>query len=173
MVLTGQPIAFLHGGDERGRSKPKLNSKTEVIGDYVHNSYDSSDDINQFIWNVPQEYVDMGNWVAGVIAIRRAEEGLRIGDMAVIDASMKQIAHADQLSMGWSVTYKGNTLVMLVNANFDQAMDFKTGLNLDTATVLVDDDEVSPSGVSKVSGLTISGQTVTVHPLTAVMLKLR
>jgi len=173
MVLTGQPIAFLHGGDERGRSKPKLNSKSEVIGDYVHNSYDSSDDINQFIWNVPKEYDAMGKWVAGVIAVRRAEEGLRIGDMATIDANMKQLQHADQLSMGWTVTYKGSTLVMLVNANFDQAIDFKTGLNLDAAQVLVDDDEASPSGVTKVSGMSVNGQTVTVEPLTAVMLKLK
>jgi pullulanase len=173
MVLTGQPIAFLHGGDERGRSKPKLNSKSEVIGDYVHNSYDSSDDINQFIWNVPKEYEAMGTWVSGVIAVRRAEEGLRIGDMATIDASMKQIQHADQLSMGWTVTYKSTTLVMLVNANFDQAIDFKTGLDLTNATVLVDDDEASPAGVTKVSGMTISGQTVTVEPLTAVMLKIK
>ena len=173
MVLTGQPIAFLHGGDERGRSKPKLNSKSEVIGDYVHNSYDSSDDINQFIWNVPKEYDAMGKWVAGVIAVRRAEEGLRIGDMASIDASMKQLSHADQLSMGWTVTYKGTTLVMLVNANFDQAIDFKTGLDLTNASVLVDDDEANPAGVKTVSGMTVTGQTVTVEPLTAVMLKLK
>lgn len=173
MVLTGQPIAFLHGGGERGRSKPKRNSKSEVIGNYVHNSYDSSDDINQFIWNVPKEYEAMGTWVAGVIAVRRAEEGLRIGDMAAIDASMKQIQHADQLSMGWTVTYNGATLVMLVNANFDQAVDFKTGLNLTSATVLVDDDEAAPGGVTTVSGMTISGQTVTVEPLTAVMLKVK
>jgi len=93
--------------------------------------------------------------------------------MATIDANMKQLQHADQLSMGWTVTYKGSTLVMLVNANFDQAIDFKTGLNLDAAQVLVDDDEASPSGVTKVSGMSVNGQTVTVEPLTAVMLKLK
>jgi len=75
--------------------------------------------------------------------------------------------------MGWIVTYKGTTLVMLVNANFDQVIDFKTGLDLTNASVLVDDDEANPAGVKTVSGMTVTGQTVTVEPLTAVMLKLK
>ena len=41
LMLTGQPIAFLHGGQERLRTKPRLNSTSEVIGDFVRNSYDS------------------------------------------------------------------------------------------------------------------------------------
>jgi tryptophanase len=62
---------------------------------------------------------------------------------------------------------------MLVNANFDQVIDFKTGLDLTNASVLVDNDEASPAGVTNVSGMTISGQTVSVEPLTAVLLKLK
>lgn len=172
MVLTGQPIAFLHGGCERGRSKPKLKSTSEVIGNYVHNSYDASDDINQFVWNVPPEYEAMANWVGGLIAIRKAEPGLRIGDASVIATAMQQIPHADQLSMGWKVTYRGTLLVMLVNANFDTEVSFDTGIDLSRASVLVDDDEASPQGVGAPSGVVIEGRNVKVAPLTAVMLKL-
>ncbi len=171
-VLTGQPIAFLHGGCERGRSKPKLNSTSEVIGEYVHNSYDASDDINQFPWTVPSEYAAMAEWVKGLIAIRKAEPGLHIGDAATISSAMKQIPHSDQLSMGWTVNYGGTTLAMLVNANFDTSIDFDVGIDLSKAVVLVDADEASPQGVSKPSGIQVSGTKATVAPLTAVMLKL-
>lgn len=172
MVLTGQPIAFVHGGCERGRSKPKKNSTTEVIGPFVHNSYDASDDINQFIWNAPKEYLAMAEWVKGLIHIRRQEEALRIGDAALIEKAMKQIPHESQLALGYQVSYKGTTLIMLVNASFDEPVTFKTGMNLTSARILVDADEARPEGVRQPTGLDIQGQEVTVQPLTAVMLKL-
>jgi len=171
-VLTGQPIVFLHGGDERGRSKPKLNATSEVTGDYVHNSYDASDDINRFPWKLEAEYAAQAGWVRGLIGIRKAEGSLRLGDAALVEKAMKQIPHDDQLSMGWTVTHGGTTLVMLVNANFDTVAEIKTGLDLAKATVLVDSDEASIKGVSLQTGLLIAGGTVTVDPLTAVMLKL-
>ncbi|MCX7655047.1 MAG: alpha-amylase family glycosyl hydrolase [Treponemataceae bacterium] len=172
LVLTGQPIAFIHGGCERGRSKPKKNSTAEVIGPFVHNSYDASDDINQFIWNAPKEYLAMAEWIKGLIHIRRHEEILRLGDAALVEKAMKQIPHENQLALGYQVSYKGTTLIMLVNANFDEPVTFKTGMNLNSAQVLVDSDEARPEGVRERSGLEISGQEVTVQPLTAVMLKL-
>jgi len=171
-VLTGQPIAFLHGGDERGRSKPKLNATSEVTGDYVHNSYDASDDINEFPWDLKPEYAAQAEWVQGLIGIRRAEGSLRLGDAALVEKAMKQISHDDQLSMGWTVIHGGTTLVMLVNANFDVSVDMQTGLDLGKATVLVDSDEASLKGVMVESGVSISGGTVTVDPLTAVMLRM-
>jgi len=172
-ILTGQPIAFLHGGCERGRSKPKLNSTSDVIGDYVSNSYDASDDINQFPWSIAPEYTAMNKWIAGLIAIRKAEPGLYIGDADVIASAMKQIPHDDQLSMGWTVDWAGTTLIMLVNANFDASMDFEVSMDLSKAAILVDADEASPSGVQTASGFSILGTRVTVEPLTAVMLKIK
>ncbi len=172
MVLTGQPIAFLHGGCERGRSKPKKNSTTEIIGSFVHNSYDASDDINQFIWNAPKEYLAMAEWVKGLIHIRRQEGALRIGDAALIEKAMKQIPNENQLALGYQVSYKDTILIILVNANFDEPVTFKTGMNLTSAKILVDADEARPEGVRHPTGLDIQGQEVTVQPLTAVMLKL-
>jgi hypothetical protein len=74
--------------------------------------------------------------------------------------------------MGWTVNYGGTTLAMLVNANFDTSIDFDVGIDLSKAVVLVDADEASPQGVSKPSGIQVSGTKATVAPLTAVMLKL-
>ncbi len=171
-VLTGQGVAFLHAGDERGRTKPKLSSTTEVTGDYVHNSYDASDDINQFPWTVEPEFAASAEWVKGLIAIRKANAAFRLGDAAKVAAAQKQLAHGDQLSMGWTVTWEGQTFVLLVNANFDLPQTFETGLGLSGARALVDSDEANPAGVSEPSGFEIKGTTITVEPLTAVMLKL-
>ncbi len=170
-VLTGQPLAFMHGGDERGRSKPRLKSSSEITGDYVHNSYDASDDINRFPWAIAPEYEGLAAWVKGLIAIRKAEPGLRLGDAALVEKAMKQLPHDDQLSMAWTLSHGGSTLIMLVNANFDAAVDIQTGLDLSGARVLADDDEAAPGGVARPSGFSISGSTVTVAPLSAVLLK--
>ena len=172
LVLTGQPLAFLHGGDERGRSKPRLNSKSEVTGDYVSNSYDASDDINQYPWKVAPEYEASAAWVSGVIAIRRAEEAFRIGDAKAIETAMKQLPQEDKLSLGWTVDWKGSKFLLFVNANFDQTMKFEAGVPLAAAKVLVDRDGANPAGLSKPAGFKIDGQTLTLDPLTAVMLKL-
>ena len=45
-VLTSQGLAFLHGGQERGRTKPNISgAKNECVGNFVRNSYDSSEDL--------------------------------------------------------------------------------------------------------------------------------
>ena len=52
ITSTVQGIGFFHAGQERGRSKPKLNATTELTGNFVRNSYDASDNINQIVWTL-------------------------------------------------------------------------------------------------------------------------
>ncbi|MBP7264424.1 MAG: alpha-amylase [Spirochaetia bacterium] len=172
LVLTGQPIPFLHGGDERGRTKPRLKATSEVTGDYVHNSYDASDDINQFPWKVQPEFESLARWVRGLIAIRKAEPSLRLGDAGAVSGAMTQLTHDDQRSMGWVVRHGGVTLVMLVNARSDKAVTFETGMDLSGAAILANGVDAAAGGVSAQGKTTVQGTTVTVEPLAAVMLKL-
>ncbi len=172
-VLTSQGIAFLHGGDERGRTKPKLNSKQDTTGEFVHNSYDSSDDINQFPWTIAGEYQGSADWIAGMIALRKAEPAFRIGDAKAIQTAMVQIPNPDKLSIGWTLDWQGSKLAVFVNVNGDVPIQFDAGRSLEGATVLVDREEASPQGVSKPQGFTVSGNSISVEPLTAVVLRLR
>lgn len=171
-VLTGQPIAFLHAGCERGRTKPRLGATSEVTGDYVHNSYDSSDDINRFVWTLPPEYAALNEYVKGLIAIRKAEPILRLGDAALVEKAMRQLKHDDQLSMGWVVSHGGTTLIMLANANWDQSATIETGLILAQARFLADGERADPKGLANPVGAKIQGSAVTVAPLSAAIIKL-
>ncbi len=171
-VLTSQGVAFIHAGQESGRSKPKMKATSEIIGEYLHNTYDSADNINQFEWKPLQDYVDLRDFTAGMIGIRKANKAFRLGNAKAIEAAAKQIAQEDPLSMGWTIKTDEGTFVMLVNANPDIDVDFAdVGLDLSGAKVLVDSDEANKDGVKKASGFSADGSSVNVEPLTAVMFK--
>ena len=72
IVLTSQGLAFLHAGQESGRTKPNINnSRNESIGNFVRNSYDSSDNINQYVWTIEPEYQELLEYTKGLIEIRK------------------------------------------------------------------------------------------------------
>lgn len=66
IVLTSQGIPFLHGGVDLARTKG---------GD--HNSYNKGDQVNAFGWDRKAEYRDIHDYVAGLIALRRAHPAFR------------------------------------------------------------------------------------------------
>jgi pullulanase/glycogen debranching enzyme len=169
-VLTAQGISFLHSGQESGRTKPKLNSTSEYLGDFIHNSYQSADNINQFNWKPYPEFQNLKDFTAGMIGIRRAFDAFRLGDAKVIDAAAKEIVGNDTLSLGWSLKGKDGTFTMLVNAS-KAKRTFDVGRDLTGKKVLVDSTRASKDGLTAPQGLAIAGTVVTVEPLTAVMIQ--
>jgi secreted pullulanase len=170
-ILTSQGIAFTHAGQESGRTKPKLNSKSEILGDFVHNSYDAADNINQFDWNPLPEYRALREFTAGMIAIRKANEAFRIGDAAAISAAAKQIEGDGPRSIGWSIAWKGQTWYLFVNSDKAEKRVFDAGTDLAGGAVLVASDQANPAGVAAPKGFTLAGSKITVEPLTAVMIR--
>ena len=67
MVLTGQGVPFLHAGIEMLRSK-----------DGDHNSYTSSDEINQIDWDLKTEYIETVEYHQGLIDLRLAHPAFRM-----------------------------------------------------------------------------------------------
>jgi secreted pullulanase len=168
LVLTAQGISFLHSGQESGRTKPKLNSTSEFLGDFIHNSYQSADNINQFNWKPYPEFQNLKDFTAGMIGIRRAYDAFRLGDAKVIEAAAKEIPGNDTLSLGWSLKGKDGTFTMLVNTSKAQRT-FDVGRSLAGKKVLVAGDQASKDGLAAPQGFSIAGTVVTVEPLTAVM----
>ena len=78
VVLTSQGVAFLHGGSDLARTK---------FGE--HNSYNKGDEINAFDWSRKAEYRDVFDFVAGMVAIRRAHPAFRMHD----DAQIREHLH--------------------------------------------------------------------------------
>jgi pullulanase len=86
LVLSSQGLVFLHGGDEFGRTKQAGQTiDPNQIPDFVHNSYNdyplngvTGDQINQFDWVRAQDFKDVSDYYAGMIAVRKAHPVLRL-----------------------------------------------------------------------------------------------
>lgn len=173
-MLTGQGIAFLHAGQERGRTKPNLkDSKNETIGKYVRNSYDSADNINQIVWNLQPEYQGVLDYTKSMIALRRQYDVFRIGDMAKVNRAAKLLPSPEEsrLTLSYSIDWTDGKWFMVANGEA-KPMTFDLGENVAAARVMADANGANVNGISSPSGITVSGNTVTLEPLTAVVLRL-
>ena len=74
IVLTSQGVPFFQAGEEMLRSKPTGD------GTFDHNSYKSSDEINNIKWDDLNEaiYMDTVNYYRGLIEFRKAHPALRM-----------------------------------------------------------------------------------------------
>ena len=172
LILTGQGIAFLHGGCERGRSKPNVGMKnrSEVHGAFVHNSYDSSDNINQFPWTIPAEYQAMDQWVRGVIALRQANRAFRLRTADVVRQSVRPINQEAPTSLSYSISHEGRQWFILANASKEEAT-FNLGTDLAGAQVLVDRSRAGNQPIPAPDGVAISGTTVKLAGLTGAVIR--
>lgn len=88
LVLTAQGIAFLHGGQEYGRTKPSFNLANEAIGQFVKNSYRSADCTNAFLWTRTNVQKDLYAYTKSLINFRRKTRMFRLGSL---DAVQNQV----------------------------------------------------------------------------------
>lgn len=175
VVLTSQGIAFMHGGQERGRTKPNLkNSQNETIGKFVRNSYDSADNINQFVWTLDSDFQGVLDYTASMIALRKAHDVFRIGDMAKINraATLLPCPEDNRLTLAYTLEWNDGTWLIAMNAE-KKEMTFETGLNLSSATVFADQRGGIVAGDDKLSGATISGTKLSVEPLTSIVIRVK
>jgi pullulanase/glycogen debranching enzyme len=171
LILTSQSIPFIHAGQERARSKPKLNATAEFMGDFVRNSYDSSDNINEFPWTIDEPAQELVEFTRGLIWLRRNTPALRIGDMDDIDAATTFFEHTNHRAFAYSVEWDSETYVIMVNVDVEP-VTFDLGEDVSGATILVDYDEADHEGVAEVTGVTIDGSSVTLDGLTPALLRL-
>jgi pullulanase len=154
LILTSQSIPFLHGGQERGRTKPKLNSDSEILGNFVRNSYDSSDSINQFIWDLDRNQRDLLKYTKNLIAIRKEFGIFRQGSFRLIDKSARFIETESPLLFAYLLLHENQAFILGVNTD-----KFKHGFSIDapwsSATVLADREKADPKGFVDSSSVTI------------------
>ena len=112
-VLVSQGIPFLEGGCEIGRTKG---------GD--HNSYVSGDRVNRFDWERAARWQGTSDWVAGMIALRKAHPALRMSDATAVRRSMQWLGDAPLLA--WTIDGRAagdpsRTLLVALNGEPTQA----------------------------------------------------
>jgi len=182
IILTSQGIAFLHGGQEYGRTKrwgttgvPPESTQDPVTGVvYIHNSYDSSDRINHFDWSAVDNAgvaQDTMTYTRGLIALRRSTDAFRLGSQALVNSNVTQIASpsiaATDLVLAFRATdsTNSNNYFVFVNAD-DQSRTISLATDLTSGSVLVDGASAGTSPIASPVGVSISTNSITLDPLT-------
>ncbi|WNF36659.1 pullulanase [Bacillaceae bacterium IKA-2] len=198
MVLTAQGTAFIHAGQEFGRTKQwradattapyKSTFMEDTNGNpfthpyFIHDSYDSSDIINRFDWtkatnaekfpinNVTREYTE------GLIELRKSTDAFRLGDKDLVDANITLVKAAEIKTNDLVVAYRnvatnGDVYFVFINADTKERT-LTLQKDLTKGIVLVDSDEAGTDEVSEQSGFELTNVNVTLEPLTTVVVKI-
>ncbi|EGJ26401.1 pullulanase [Streptococcus porcinus] len=120
IVMTSQGTAFIHAGQEYGRTKQfrdeayKYPVSSDLVPNkshllvnedgspfdypyFIHDSYDSTDAINHFDWtkatnsSLYPENTKSHDYMQGLIAIRKSTDAFRLGDKDLIDQKVSLI----------------------------------------------------------------------------------
>ncbi|WP_438349325.1 pullulanase [Paenibacillus sp. FA6] len=196
LVLTSQGTAFLHAGQEYGRTKQwKEKGKPEqkfheledetghVFGYFVHDSYDSSDAINMFDWTKATDEVAFPvnnttrEYTSGLTALRKSTDAFRLGDQMLVDSNITLIEAPEIKSQDLIIAYKNKATdgtghyYAFVNAD-NTARTLTLSEDLTAGTVVVDNDEAGIVEVKSKSGFTLTANSITLEPLSAVIIKM-
>lgn len=197
IILTSQGTAFLHAGQEYGRTKQWLgegvpeqkyheltDEQGKPFGYFIHDSYDSSDAINMFDWEKAtnkKEYsinTTTRAFTKGLIELRKSTNAFRLGDKDLVDQNVRLLDFPEIKDTDLVIAYenvstdKTGMYYVFVNAD-NKARTLTLGdLDLSKGKVLVDNDEAGKTPVSKKSGFKLAKHTLTIDPLTTVVIKL-
>ncbi|MRX71170.1 pullulanase [Bacillus lacus] len=196
IILTSQGTAFLHAGQEYGRTKQWLDegvpeqkyhelkdAQGKSFGYFIHDSYDSSDAINMFDWEKATNAekfpinVTTSNFTQGLIDLRKSTNAFRLGEKGLVDQNVKLLNLPEIKRNDLAIAYENKstdgtgTYYVFVNAD-EQNRTFTLGeYDLSQGTVLVDSDEAGVTGVKEASGYVLTDKTLTIDPLTTVVIK--
>ncbi|MCA1060775.1 pullulanase [Rossellomorea aquimaris] len=196
MILTSQGTAFIHAGQEYGRTKQWLgdgvpeqkyheleDENGDPFGYFIHDSYDSSDAINMFDWEKAtnkKKYninTTTREYTEGLIKLRRSTNAFRLGEKELVDQNVSlmdipEMADSDLLLAYKNVSTDGTgEYYVFVNAD-NKARKLSIGeYDFSKGKVIVDNDEAGTKPVSKKSGFTMTKDTLTLDPLTTVVIK--
>ncbi len=193
-LLSSQGVAFIHAGDEMFRTKETTgtypNTKTNGTRCFVDNSYNASDAINLVAWNrvytggnplaggfmnydTSQNGYKLYSYVQGLIALRKASDAFRLPD-AVRAARVSPLfpngAGTSGLAFGTKSVGTDGSYYVLLNAG-STPQSFTADADLSAATLLADGASAGTVAITAPTGVTVSGTTVTVAPLTAAILR--
>ena len=196
MILTAQGTAFIHAGQEYGRSKQwreagttprhKVTTMKDEKGNlfkfphFIHDSYDSSDIVNMFDWAKATDKTRYPvstltkDYTKGLIHLRRSTDAFRLPTKELIDKNVKLLfptRNTSDLIIAYSAkATNGDEYIVLINADTTQR-EFALGVDVSKATVLVDAVQAGTKAIANPVGVRIANDKVTLQPLTAVVLK--
>ena len=104
IVMTSQGVPFIHAGEEMLRSKPLED------GTFDHNSYRSSDEVNNLKWaDLSQaEYQLTNAYYQGLIAFRKAHPALRMTSAEEVAQKITKLGGLDFNLVGFHIAAGAN-----------------------------------------------------------------
>tara|TARA_R110000868_G_scaffold37111_10_gene131556 strand:- start:43433 stop:45721 length:2289 start_codon:yes stop_codon:yes gene_type:complete len=188
IILTSQGVAFLHAGQEYGRTKQwkstEIPDREFAIMDgfnqpyFIENSYDASDAINMFDWDKVTEdgiHKKTMEYTRGLIALRKSSDAFRLGTQDLVSKQVSlmasnDIAEEDLILFFKTVSTTRETFYVLINADsIERTISIKEDLS--KGTVLVDSDEAGVTEVDNLNGVEIRSNEIIIDPLTVVIIK--
>tara|TARA_Y100001935_G_scaffold251458_1_gene253490 strand:- start:126713 stop:128998 length:2286 start_codon:yes stop_codon:yes gene_type:complete len=188
IILTSQGIAFIHAGQEYGRTKQWLSDEipesdfTFVEGFehpyFIENSFNSSDAVNYFDWDkvtdkgVQQQTME---FTKGLIALRKSSDAFRLGTENLIAGNVQKIESEDiadtDLVLAFSTTStSGETFYVFVNAD-SKSRKISLPFDLRKGEVLVDGQKAGTTRIRKPEGVKVTKKAVTLDPLTVTVIR--
>ncbi|PKL51328.1 MAG: pullulanase [Candidatus Riflebacteria bacterium HGW-Riflebacteria-2] len=192
LILTSQGTAFLHAGQEYGRSKQwkgqntpehKFHVFVDTDGEpfkhpyFIHDSYDSSDAINMFDWakatDVAKYEVNQvtSSYMRGLIALRRSTDAFRLGSKELVDKNVQLIKAPEILEEDLAIAFScqstgGEAYYIFINAD-SKARKLTLDIDLTGKKVLVDEKTAGTEAIVSPTGFSLTAESITLEPLSA------
>ena len=112
MVFTSQGIPFFLSGEEFARTKP-----IEGIDEVSENSYNLPLYTNVMRYDRLEEYKDLYEYYKGIIAFRKAHEGLRFGTAEEVREHLHFVDGLPKNVVAFTIKTDEETLFVVYNAN--------------------------------------------------------
>ncbi|SEH83253.1 pullulanase, type I [Halobacillus karajensis] len=196
MILTSQGISFLHAGQEYGRTKQwkgegvpedKWTYMEDEHGKafehpyFIHDSYDSTDVINQFDWKSvlePSLQKETMEYTKGLIELRRWTDAFRHGSEALVNEHVTMLEAPEVQDTDLLIAYKAvdpggkgkGSYYVFVNAD-NKERTLTVSDDLRKGKVLVDNDEAGRRKVEEPSGFEWNKGQLTIDPLTTIVIQ--
>ena len=161
IVLTSQGVPFIHAGEEMLRSKPLED------GSFDHNSYRSSDKVNNLKWAdlSKEEYQTTYRYYQGLIEFRKAHPALAMTDAQEVSEKITRLGGLDFNVTGFHIAAgangENNELIVVFNPNAEAST---VELPKGKWTVCINGDKAGIEPLDVVSG------TATAEPISAMVL---
>ena len=161
IYMTSQGVPFVHAGEEMLRSKPLPE------GGFDHNSYNSTDAVNNLKWDDlnKEEYQSVYNYYKGLIAFRAAHPALRMTSAEEVAAHITRLDDLEFNVTGFHISSGAN------GEDNDIVVVFNPRTAATTVALPAGDWEVFVSGdKAGTEALGTAAGFVTVEPISATIL---
>ncbi|MGL5648779.1 MAG: type I pullulanase [Clostridium sp.] len=111
IVLTSQGIPFIHAGEEF------LRTKCDEEGNFVENSYKSSDRVNKLDWNRKEKYKEVFGYYKDLIKLRKKNKVFRMSSAKEINEKIKFLELEEKGIVAYIIQNENEKTLVVFNGN--------------------------------------------------------